>query len=290
MFLARRVSFVVSYGRVLFCFPRLTQFCNRCYTAAMDRIGQWLWYVNLAASAMLLVRFWLTRIYLSQRLLYAFFLVKVALGIALLRIPYRSDLYTYVYVAAEVAAQLLAFFALLELYRNALARHKGLASFGRAAVWVVTGIVTLLASVSATLDQDIPRGQSAILHRYFTVERTVDIAIVLFLLVIAVFVTWFPVKMSRNVILSIAGFSVFYALKVGALLALNVMPYSRLAAINDLAMALTGGLMIAWSCLVRAEVVSDEVVAGHAWDPEAMEVLSHQLDSINTALTRFGRN
>jgi hypothetical protein len=256
----------------------------------MDRIGQWLWYLNLAATAILLVRFWLTRIYLSQRVLFAYFLVQLIVSLCLMQVSYQSNAYTYVYVGGEVAAQLLAYFALLELYGNALARHKGLARFGRAAVWIVTGLVTILATLSATLDQDIPRGQSPILHRYFTVERTVDIAILLFLLVIALFITWFPVKMSRNVVLSIAGFSLLYVAKAGVLLALNLMPHSRLAAINGLTMVLTGGITITWSCLVRREVANDEVVAGHAWDPEEMEHLSHQLDTINTALTRFGRN
>ncbi len=290
MILARRVSFVVVGCAVLACFPRLTPQTNRCYTAAMDRIGQLLWYVNLAATVMLLLRFWLTRIYISQRFLFAYFLVQAMTSFALMHVSYRSNSYAYVYMAAEIVTQLLAFFALLELYRNALARHKGLAGFGRAAVWVVTGFVTILATVSATLDQDIPRGQSPILHRYFTVERTVDIAIVLFLLVIAVFITWFPVKMSRNVVLSIAGFSLLYVAKAGVLLALNLMPHSRLAAINGLTMVLTGGITITWSCLVHRELASDEVVAGHAWDPEEMEHLSHQLDAINTALSRFGRN
>jgi hypothetical protein len=256
----------------------------------MDRIGQWLWYANLAATGALLVRFGVTGLWRIYRVLFSYFVAMTAGSLLLLQISFRSNSYALVYMINETILHTLVFFTVLELYRLALAKHAGLASFGRAAVWAVTVVVAFVAFVSALLDRAIPRGQSVILHRYFTVERTLEMVIVLFLLSIALFITWFPVQMPRNAALSIAGFSAFYTARAGGLLAANLLPRAHLGEVNDAMLAASAILLLAWTSALRPEAVSAEVVTGHTWDPEALGELSHQLDSINAALGRFGRS
>jgi hypothetical protein len=173
----------------------------------MDRIGQWLWYANLFVTILFLARSLVTRAHQAQRMLFTYFAASTAIGVLLLKIPYSSILYARTYLAMTALLDLLAFLTVLELYRNALAQHTGLAKFGRAAVWGVTLVVLVVTGAGAALDPNIPPGQSPILHRWFTVERSADMVILLFLLIIGVFVTWFPVKMSRNVALSFRFFS-----------------------------------------------------------------------------------
>ena len=208
-----------------------------------------------------------------------------------MQISFRSNTYALGYMTCEVILHGLALFSVLELYRIALAKHGGLASFGRTTVWALTGVVTLLAFVSTSLDRDIPRGQSVIVHRFVTVQkRTLEMAILLFLLLIALFISWFPVKMQRNTVLSIVGFSVFYFVRAGGLLAVNLMSHAQLEVINAIMMSVSSAFLFAWAVVLRPEEASQEVVTGHTWDPEAMGQLSDQLDSINTALARLGRS
>lgn len=256
----------------------------------MDRISQWLWDANLAAAVVLLWRFTVLRVYRSNPLLFAFFAAMGVGGILLMQISYQSNLYAYLYIGLQLLSAALTLFTILELYRTALARHKGLADFGRTTLWVVTGGVALVALVSATLDSDVPKGQSIVIHRYLKVERTVDFVFILFLLVIAVFITWFPVRMSRNTALSIGGFTGYYVLRAISLLAANLTARANLPAINALNMGLSALLMLAWGAMLRSEEENVEVTPGHAWDPEALEGLTRQLDEINAALSRFGRN
>ena len=255
----------------------------------MDRIGQLLWYANLAAISALLLRFWATGVWRHSRALFLYFLATAGSSLLLLQISFRSNSYALAFMTCEVVLHALALFTVLELYRIALARHAGLASFGRTGVWGVTGVVTLLALLSALLDRDIPKGQSVILHRFLTVDRTLELAIILFLLLIALFISWFPVKMQRNTALSIAGFSVFYFVRAGGLLAANLMSRSHLEAINAVAIAVSTALLLGWAVVLSPEEANHEVVTGHTWDPEALGQLSRQLDSINTALARLGR-
>ena len=255
----------------------------------MDRIGQLLWYLNLAAMSALLLRLSATGLWRLYRVLFSYFLAMLGGSLLLLQISFRSNSYALVYMVDEVILHVLAWFTVLELYRLALAKHSGLASFGRTTMWGVSAGVAFLALVSALLDRDIPRGQSVILHRFFTVDRTLEMAIILLLLLIAVFITWFPVKMPGNAVLSIAGFSSFYIVRAGGLLAANLLPRAHLAAINDSMIAVSAALLLAWTVALRPAENSQEVVTGHAWNPQALGELSRQLDTINTALARFGR-
>ena len=256
----------------------------------MDRLGQLLWYANVAAMGALLLRFTATGLWRLYRVLFSYFLALAGGSLLLLLISFRSNSYALVFMTDEVIVHVLALFTVLELYWLALAKHMGLASFGRTTVWGVSAAVTFLALVSALLDRDIPSGQSIILHRFFTVERTLEMAIILFLLLIALFITWFPVKMPRNAALAIAGFSVLYILRAGTLLAANLLARTHLAAINDAMIAFSTVLLLVWTFALRPEEASQEVVTGHAWNPEALGDLSRQLDTINTALARFGRS
>ena len=253
-------------------------------------MSRWLWDANLVAWAVLLWRLVAIRAYRTNPFLFTFFASTVAEGVCLMQISYRSNLYGIIYLCFQIVGTLLTFFTILELYRNALARHKGLANFGRAAAWVAVIGVAFVASVSATLDSKIPRGQSAVLHHFFVVERTVDVVFILFLLLIAFLITWFPIRMSRNTALSLAGFVGFYILRAAVLLAINLMSPRWLATINDANLVLAGLLILVWSALMRPDAANDDVVPGHSWDPAALEDLTRQLDGINAALSRFGRN
>jgi hypothetical protein len=74
------------------------------------------------------------------------------------------------------------------------------------------------------------------------------------------------------------------------LLAVNKLPRAWLGALNDCSLGGAALLILIWAFLLRKEESAEEVVTGHSWDPDALEDLTRQLDSINAALGRFGRN
>jgi len=255
----------------------------------MDRVGQWLWYANLLALTGLLMRIHVTGLRRTCRFLFLYFLVEAVFSLVLTQVPLYSVAYARAYMGDQAVAHLLAILAVLELYRIALAKHPGLASFGRASVLAVTVFTIVVAAAGTFLDPEVLAGQSAILHRFFKLERTLDLVILILLSLISALITWFPVGVSRNIALSIAGFSVFYFTRATGSLAVNLLAPTYLPALNDASLGISLVCFMVWAFVLRPEGVASDFVAGHAGDPAALGRLTHQLDSINAALLRFGR-
>jgi hypothetical protein len=255
----------------------------------MDPTVQWLWDANLVALAVLLVRLALARLYKIYPFMFLYFLVMSSGSMALTRIPLRSNLYSYSYMAVEVSMHMIGILTVLEMYKVALARHRGLASFGRASVLTVTLGTILVAAVGTLLDLNVLKGQSAINHRFFTLERTMDFVIFIFLLLIVIFVTWFPVELARNVAVSMGGYAVYCFARVTALLAINLLPPQYDLTINRAALGASLAIFAIWFVALRRDGLRADSVVGHAWDPAALSRVSRQLDAINAALVRFGR-
>ncbi|HEV2198514.1 MAG TPA: hypothetical protein VGR73_01740 [Bryobacteraceae bacterium] len=252
-------------------------------------LGQWLWYANLAALAGLLVRIHVTGLRRICPFLFTYFLMDAVASLILIRIPLYSVAYAHAYMVVQAVMHVLAILAVLELYRVALAKHPGLARFGRASVLAVTAFAIVVAAAGTFLDQEVLAGQSAINHRFFSLERTIELVILIFLLLIAAFITWFPVGVSRNISLSIAGFSVFYFTHAAGLLALNLLVQAYYPAVSSSLLGISLLCFTVWALVLRPEANASDYEAGHAGDPAVLARLTHQLDSINAALVRLGR-
>jgi hypothetical protein len=127
------------------------------------------------------------------------------------------------------------------------------------------------------------------LHRFLTVERSLDFAILIFLLLITGLVIWFPLKVRRNIVLYISGFMVFYLSRTCGTLLANLLSPQFLNVINNALMSLSFCCLIGWLSSLRREGEDTTDVVGHRWNPAAIERLSDQLDAINATLVRFGR-
>jgi len=256
----------------------------------MDRWSRWLFYGNLVALAVLLLRFVLNDLYKTYRSLFAYFAAVLCGGSFLTQVPYGTNAYMHAYVAVEVLYHALAVFVVLELYRIALTGHEGLAKFARVGFLAATGLAIVVALAIALLDRNLPAGQSANVHQFLILQRSWDLVVVVFLVLIGLFITWFPVEMSQNTAFGIAGFTVVFFVRAGILLAANIVSLKKLPVINNSALILETVMTLAWTAAVRPEKVSGQVKPGHFWDPGAMDRLSQQLDSINAALGRFVRH
>lgn len=289
---ARRVSFAVSIpslrGRKrLIVLPKFVSIDARL--PDMDGMSRWLWYANVTALIVLLVRLAIIRLYRIYPFLFAYFLVETGGSIVLTQMPYRSNSYALTYMALRSVVHIVTILVVFEMYRVALARHAGLAGFGRASILAVILVTLLVAAAGAVLDKDILSGQSALVHRFFTLERTLDLVILAFLLIMAGFLTWFPVELSRNTAFSMGGFLAFYFTRAAGLLAANLLPRASLTAVSNVLLGASLLILLAWIVLLRSERPDTEPVTGHAWDPAALARVSRRLDAINAALLRFGR-
>jgi hypothetical protein len=249
-----------------------------------------LWYLYLAATAGVLAQLVRLRICATYRYLSFYLIAQLTVGLIMLPLSIQTNFYAYVYLIGQVAGLILGSGAVLEIYRLAFIGRPGLAAFGQRAVIYLLLASTAIAIVSLLLDADLRPGQSLILHRFFALERSVELVLVLCLLVASVFLLWFPVKVSRNTVVYVAGFVVYYLARSAGLLLTNVLSPAAVRPLSTAMMAVTLLCMLGWMAWLRAEEDDAVTVTGHRWNPSAAENLTAQLDAINAALTRHGRH
>ena len=248
-----------------------------------------LFYLNFIAQLVLLYRLLHSKLYRTYFSLFLYWLVQAIPSVALMAIPFHSHRYAYVYWGAQTINLLMAVFVVQDLYRIALLEHPALASIARRSVVVALAIAAVVALFGVTLDSTILPGQALSAHRFETFERSMNFVVLLFLLLISVLLLWFPIRVRRNIVVYIVGFVLFSASRSFGLLLYNLLPQdARL--ISAILLGLTLLCLVIWIVGIQPEGELVTATPGHRRNPETMQRLSHQLDSVNAALARFVRH
>jgi hypothetical protein len=249
-----------------------------------------LFYLNFIAQLVLLYRLLQSRLYRTYFSLFLYWFLQTLPSVALMAIPIHSHLYVYVYWGAQTINVLMAVFVVQDVYRIALMEHPAVASFARRSVLAAMAIAAVVALSGITLDSTIRAGQSPAIHRFATFERSMNFIILLFLLIVSALLLWFPIKVRRNIVVYISGFVLFSASRSGGLLLANLLPASETRLVSTVLLALTFACLMIWIAGIQPEGELRTATPGYRRNPETMQRLSHQLESINAALTRFVRH
>ena len=248
-----------------------------------------LFYLNFIAQVVLLYRLLHSRLYRTYLSLFLYWLVQAIPSVALMAIPFHSHRYAYVYWGAQTINLLMAVFVVQDLYRIALLEHPALALIGRRSVLAALAIAVVVALSGLALDSEILPGQALSAHRFETFERSMNFVVLLFLLLISVLLLWFPIRVRRNIVVYMAGFVLFSASRSFGLLLYNLLPQdARL--ISTTMLGLTLLCLLIWIAGIRPEGELEMASPGYRRNPEAVQRLRQQLDSINAALARFVRH
>jgi hypothetical protein len=253
--------------------------------------AEWLrvvWYLNFGGMLALISSLVWNGLYRVYLWLFAYLAMDAAQTSALLLLKTHRKLYSWTYVLSQPIKIVLAVFVILELYRVALAQRPALARFVRNMVGRVLAAAAVLALLFVMLDSSIRDGQSPVLHGINSFERTMDIGMLVFLILICVFMAWFPFRMTRNGMLYIAGFVVYFLSRVTGLLLTNLAPH--LQERFDLAMlSVSLACLMTWLAALRHGGEEATVVTGARRDPARMRHLTQQLDAMNARLTEIAR-
>lgn len=246
-------------------------------------------YLGVGVKAALLLRLLLSRLYRVYRNFFFYIAVDLTDSVILAIVPFRTELYGSIYMVDHGLKVILGVLVVLELFRVALAGQPALSTFGRRTAAYILAAALVLAAFGLRLDSSIVPGQSTVLHYFFSFERTMDAWLLFFLVIISLFMLWFPVRMKRNVVIYIAGFVLYFFSRSAGLLLLNTLPlrYARPMGIGILCVSL--GCLTIWLLALRREGEEVTVVVGHRWNPAAVEQLTGQLDTINASLIRISR-
>jgi hypothetical protein len=248
----------------------------------------WASYAGLATEACLiasLVRNGLFRVY---QWFFAYLSADVLETAAGLVAQTNRRLYAQIYFAGQSIKIVVAVLVVLELYKLALERHPALSHFGRMTVAYVLAVAAAVAGFGIMLDRTIAEGDSAVLHHFFTFERTMDLWMLLFLLIVVCFMSWFPIALKRNSAWYIAGFMVYFFSRSAGLLMINLSPQWK-AAISDVVLVTSIVCLLVWLFALTRRGEEITTVVGHRWSPSEAKRLSGQLEAINAKLARLSR-
>lgn len=250
-----------------------------------------IFFLTIGLTAAVLLRLWAGDLIRVYRLLFFYLTSDFLLSLVGLRIPYNTNLYGQFYFAAQTVKILIASFLLAEIYSLALENTPALARYGRNAVGYILGAAAAIPCMVVLVDSSGPGKTYNFRRLYFMFEQTMDGTISIFLIIISVFMAWFPVRLRRNVVVYISGFIVWSMTRSAAMFAANRFPGDRtaVAAISAVQMCAAVGCLIFWLLGLRREGESRTAVVGHLWNRAEAERLTDQLNAINRGLERLRR-
>lgn len=249
-----------------------------------------LFYLNFVAQIVLLWRLIHNKLYRTYSPLFCYWAIQTMGTIALLSVSLYSREYLYIYWAVQTVNILMAVFVVQDLYRMALLEHPAVASFARRSVLAVLAVSAALALPGIGPDFTIRAGHYPAIHRFLTLERSMNFLTLLFLLIVSALLLWFPIRVRRNIVVYISGFVIFSASRAFGLLLTNLLPQSETRLMSTVLLGLTFVCLMLWIAGIQPEGELVTSTPGYRRNPETMQRLRHQLDSINAALARFVRH
>ncbi|HEY6347749.1 MAG TPA: hypothetical protein VIY49_40165 [Bryobacteraceae bacterium] len=263
---------------------------------AVNLVVQALWYLNIAASAVLFVRLYFQRLAGIYPFLIAYLLAQSIEQVLELALGRGRHLNTYarIYFAGQGVKVLLAILVVLELFYRALADKPALARFGRRMLAYTFSLAVGIGLVNLLLDAGAASGGYPILMRFLRLERSLDLVAFVLLIVMSGFLLWFPVRAHRNAVYWLAGFMIYSFFRWTGLLLTNLWPPKLWPQFNQnlnvVMLTVTLVCLTGWTLLLKPEGEKETVVTGHSWNPDQAERLTVQLNAINSRLARLARS
>jgi hypothetical protein len=128
-------------------------------------------------------------------------------------VPFRGRAYPYFWVGTEAMIVCSSVLIVVELYRVIFRDLPGIASVSRRFI-KITVVVGILVSLFLFHFEETPANY---VSTFFVIERGIDFSLVLFILLVSAFLTYYPVSLNRNVVVYSIGYAFYFLIKATAL-------------------------------------------------------------------------
>jgi hypothetical protein len=199
-------------------------------------------------------------------------------------VGYGTVAYGYAWMATEVLSLCFYTLIVLECYDSVLRDLGGIATISRRYIKITLAIAVIAALLLLGLEKT-PR---TTFQYFYTLDRTIISSLVMFVLLINLFLVYYPIPLNRNVIVYSIGYAVYFLTKAAALFARNVSDELQ-RQISAVLIAVSTGCLIFWALALNRRGETKTVVIGHKWRAEDEERLLSQLKEINASLGRAAR-
>ena len=256
---------------------------------AMPAGDVWMWALRaftIIAGVLLVFRLYYLGLYRVYRGFFAYLIFQTGRSLILLPLDPRSGLYGSLYANTIPVLWVFYILVVIELYSLVLQNYRGIYTLGRWTLYVALAISLLISIVTL-----IPTWKNApepyrILYISIVVDRGVSIGLVLFLFFIMVFLSRYPVPLSRNLIVHAIVYTVFFLSGSMAMLIRIVLGHHSTRALNIVLQLIGAACYVGWLFGLSREGEKKIVVLRHDWKPADERRLIDQLDSLNATLLR----
>ena len=259
-------------------------------TFALPQIdwSQALQITGLLGAGAAAIRLYHNGLWRKYRALFCYLILIVLYDIPPLVLDLRDQLYLKIYICEQPLIWIFFVLMAREVYALALTSHRGLQSLSRWAMYIAV-VIAVTVSLLSILKKITPRTPqlSRNLGYIFAIDRGVNFALVLFILLILFFLSRYPIPLSRNVIRH-TSFLFIYFLSNTSVILLRTIYGVHVNQQFGLIMTALGVLMVfAWLIFLTPD---GEKTRKLVTAPLHEEHILRQLDALNATLLKISRN
>jgi len=255
----------------------------------MAMAREWLWATGVVLAILLVARLAFSRLYRVYKWFFLYLCFQIARSLVLLPFPSNRGTYALIFLITQPITWLLYILVVLELYALALRNHPGIASLSRWTLSAALVVAVGLSAITLKVDLSRPADRYRALVYYSVVERGLVFSLVLFLLLITLFLLWYPVSIRRNVVLHASVYSIYFLSISAALFIRNIVGYQLTPAVNIVFVFLDCACLGMWISFLNRRGEERLLIVRRKWQAQDEERLAKQLDALNEVLLRHPR-
>jgi hypothetical protein len=168
------------------------------------------WTLNVLASAFVVWRLYAAGLHRIYRFFFASLILALLRSAALLPFSPRLSTYYRIWAGTEPILWLSYVLVVFELYSLVLKRYRGIYTVGRMFFFTAVAVSTIISALTVLPTMTGALATHPLLHYYALIERAVVTSLAIFLLLLLMLVTWFPVPLSRNLLIHCSVYSAYF--------------------------------------------------------------------------------
>lgn len=249
-----------------------------------------LWPANLIGSTLVVWHLYSLDLHRKYRFFFLVIVVQVARSVSLLPFDNRTQIYYEIWLWTEPVLWLSYILVVYELYSLVLKQYRGISSVSRRFFFASVAISSLVASVfvMATTATAL-NGRQRMLYPYVLLERSIFGTLGIFLFLLLVLVAWFPVPLSRNLLLHATIYTGYFFINNVFVMFWQIAGKKVIALTNDVRLLTAIVCYASWVFLLsrRGEERTTSLSLGRN-EVEERRLLG-QLQALNSTLLRTAR-
>lgn len=242
--------------------------------------------ISLLGAALLVARLFVSGLWRSYPVFFWYFVFRIPNTVWTFLIKNPSRTYVHIWIATEPISWAFHILVVVELCRLVLNRHRGIYSLLR---WAMYGsvAVSVAISIGSLLPKIEPRMtfNTRLINYWAATQRGIDFALAILILLILLFLSRYPVRLSRNILVHAALYTIFFF--GGALtMFLHTLFGSTATAETNLVLEFVSAACIfAWVVLLSPK--GEEVQASFpVLNPRHEQHALRQLEALNATLLK----